>query len=116
MVQLGVKKAPDIPPEVPLGLDLAKTPDDREVLEVLCAPSATGYPSFMGPGVPADRVAAVRAAYARSLKDPEFIKAITRQGLDIDPISAPELTNIVRSIYAQRHPAVERARDLLPAR
>jgi tripartite-type tricarboxylate transporter receptor subunit TctC len=115
MVQLGMKKAPDIPPEVPLGLDLAKTPDDREVLEVLCAPSATGYPSFMGPGVPADRVAAVRAAYARSLKDPEFIKAIT-QGLDIDPISAPELTNIVRSIYAQRHPAVERARDLLPAR
>ena len=116
MVQLGVKKARDIPPEVPLGLDLAKTPDDREVLEVLCAPSATGYPSFMGPAVPADRIAAVRAAYAQSLKDPEFSKAITLQGLDIDPISARELTDIVRSIYAQRHSAVERARDLLPAR
>jgi tripartite-type tricarboxylate transporter receptor subunit TctC len=65
---------------------------------------------------PADRVAAVRAAYVQSLKDPEFIKAVARQGLDIDPISARDLTNIVRSIYAQRHSAVERARDLLPAR
>lgn len=116
LVQLGVKKAPDIPPEVPLGLDLAKTPDDRKVLEVLCAPSATGYPSFMGPGVPADRVAAVRAAYVKSLSDPEFVKAITQQGLDIDPISAGELTNVVRGIYAQQPSAVERARDLLTAR
>jgi tripartite-type tricarboxylate transporter receptor subunit TctC len=66
--------------------------------------------------VPADRIAAVRAAYVQSLKDPEFIKAITRQGLDIDPISARELINIVRSIYAQRHSAVDRARELLPAR
>jgi tripartite-type tricarboxylate transporter receptor subunit TctC len=116
LVQLGLKKALDIPSDVPLGLDLAKTPDDREALEVLCAPSATGYPSFMGPGVPADRIAAVRAAYAQSLKDPEFIKVITREGLDIDPIGADELTNIVRSIYALPQFAVKRAGDLLPTR
>jgi tripartite-type tricarboxylate transporter receptor subunit TctC len=116
MVQLGVKKAPDIPPEVPLGLDLAKTPEGREVLAVLCAPSATGYPSFVGPGVPADRVAALRAAYLQSLKDPEFVAAVARQGLDIDPIGARELTDIVRGIYGQRHAAVDRARDLLSAR
>lgn len=116
LVQLGVKKAPDIPPEVPLGLDLAKTPEQRKVLEVLCAPSATGYPSFMAPGVPADRLAAIRAAYVQSLRDPDFIKVITRQGLDVDPIGAPELTDIVRDIYAQPQSAVERARALLPAR
>jgi tripartite-type tricarboxylate transporter receptor subunit TctC len=116
LVQLGLTKAPDIPPDVPLGLDLAKTPDDRKVLEVLCAPSATGYPSFMGPAVPADRVAAVRLAYAQSLKDPEFIKVVAREGLDIDPISAGELTDIVRGIYALPQSAVERAGGLLPAR
>ena len=78
LVQLGVKKAPDIPADVPLGLDLAKTPEDRQVLEVLCAPSATGYPSFMGPGVPKERVEAIRAAYLQTLKDPEFIEAVTK--------------------------------------
>ena len=115
LVQLGVKKAPDIPQDVPLGLDLAKSPDDRKVLEVLCAPSATGYPSFMGPGVPKERIDAVRSAYEQSLKDPEFAEAVQRQGLDLDPIGAEELTNVVRGIYALPAAAVERARELLPA-
>ncbi|MFL5001554.1 MAG: hypothetical protein ACJ8DY_14330, partial [Xanthobacteraceae bacterium] len=35
IVQLGVKKMPDIPADVPLALDLAKSPEDRQVLEVL---------------------------------------------------------------------------------
>ena len=115
LVQLGVKKAPDIPPDVPLGLDLARTPQERQVLEALCAPSATGYPSFMGPGVPADRVEAIRNAYVQSLKDPELIAGIEKQGLDLDPISAQELADIVRGIYALPPAAVEGARDLLPA-
>ncbi|MEA2905306.1 MAG: hypothetical protein QOI12_2693 [Alphaproteobacteria bacterium] len=115
LVQLGVKKAPDIPADVPLGLDLAKSPEDRQVLEVLCAPSATGYPSFMGPGVPKERVEAIRAAYVATMKDPEFADLLRRQNLDLDPIGADELTGIVRGIYAMPDAAVERARDLLPA-
>jgi tripartite-type tricarboxylate transporter receptor subunit TctC len=113
LVQLGVRKSPDIPAEVPLALDLAKSPEDRQVLEVLCAPSATGYPSFMGPGVPKERVDAIRAAYAAAMKDPEFIDAVRKGGLDIDPISAEELTSVVRSIYALPDAAVARARELL---
>ena len=115
LVQLGVRKAPDIPPDVPLGLDLARTPEERQVLEVLCAPSATGYPSFMGPGVPKERVDAVRRAYLQSLKDPEFIEAVQKQGLDLDPVGAEELAAVVRGIYALPEAAVEGARDLLPA-
>jgi hypothetical protein len=114
LVQLGVKKSPDIPADVPLALDLAATAEDRQVLEVLCAPSATGYPSFMGPGVPRGRVEAVRAAYAAAMKDPEFIDAVLKGGLDIDPIGAEELTAVVRSIYALPDTAVARARELLP--
>jgi tripartite-type tricarboxylate transporter receptor subunit TctC len=114
IVQLGVKKAPDIPAEVPLALDLARTPEDRQVLEVLCAPSATGYPSFMGPGVPKERVEAIRAAYAAAIKDPDFVEAILKSGLDIDPIGAEELTDVVRGIYALPEAAVARARELLP--
>ncbi len=115
LVQLGVKKAPDIPADVPLGLDLARTQQDRQVLEVLCAPSATGYPSFMGPGVPKERVQAIRSAFVQTMKDPEFIDAVQRQGLDLDPIAADELAGIVRGIYALPEAAIERARDLLPA-
>jgi tripartite-type tricarboxylate transporter receptor subunit TctC len=113
LLQLGVRKAADIPAAVPLGLDLAKTPGDRALLEVLCAPSATGYPSFMGPDVPKDRIAAVRAAYEQSLKDPEFLAAVRKQNLDLDPIGADELTDTVRHIYELPNEAIERARALL---
>jgi hypothetical protein len=115
LVQLGVKKAPEIPFDVPLGLDLAGSPQERQVLEVLCAPSATGYPSFMGPGVPKERVDAIRNAYRQSLQDAEFIEAVQRQGLDLDPIGADELADVVRGIYALPEAAVEGARELLPA-
>jgi tripartite-type tricarboxylate transporter receptor subunit TctC len=115
VVQLGVKKAPDIPTEVPLGLDLAKTREDRQVLEVLCAPSATGYPSFMGPGVPEDRIEAVRIAYDQTLQDPEFLDLARKQSLDVNPIKWKELTATVRGIYALPDAAIDRARELLPA-
>jgi tripartite-type tricarboxylate transporter receptor subunit TctC len=115
LVQLGIKKAPDVPANIPLGLDLAKSPEARQVLEVLCAPSATGYPSFMGPGVPMERIDAMRRAYEQSLQDPEFVQAVTREGLDLDPIGANELTDVVRHIYDLPQAAIERARELLPA-
>ena len=114
IVQLGVAKAAEVPSDVPLALDLARNAEDRQVLELLCAPSATGFPSFMGPGVPAERVAAIRAAYAAALKDPDFIDIANRQGLDIDPIPADEISKIVRDLYAAPPAAIEQARLLLP--
>lgn len=113
IVQLGTAKAADIPADIPLALDLAKTPQDRQTLLVLCAPSATGYPSFMGPNVPPDRVAAIRAAYAQTMKDADFKALIDKQNLDLDPIGADELTAIVKSIYDLPDAAVDRARDIV---
>jgi hypothetical protein len=60
-------------------------------------------------------VEAIRSAYLQSLKDPEFIEAVQRQGLDLDPIEAGELAEVVRGIYALPEGAVEGARELLPA-
>jgi tripartite-type tricarboxylate transporter receptor subunit TctC len=66
LVQMGLDKAPDLP-DVPLALDLAKTPEDREAMELIFAATTIGWPSIMPPGVPAERVAAVRAAYNQTL-------------------------------------------------
>ena len=56
----------------------------------------------MGPGVPKERVGAIRAAYVAAMKDPEFAEFVRRQSLDLDPIGADELTD-------------NRARDLCDA-
>ncbi len=114
IVQLGLRKAHDIPADVPLALDYAKNHEDRQVMELISAPSETGYPSFMGPGVPADRVAAIRAAYAKTMQDPEFQAALKKQSLEFDPISGEEIQKIVHDLYSLPEPVKAKARTLLP--
>ncbi|MDB5651009.1 MAG: tripartite tricarboxylate transporter family receptor [Hyphomicrobiales bacterium] len=114
LVQLGLEKAKGISPDVPLALDLAKTAEDRAVLEILCAPGAMGYPSFMGPGVPADRLWAVRKAYEDALKDPQFLELAARQQLEIDYVSPRELEKTVRTLYEAPPSAIERVMQMIP--
>lgn len=114
LVQFGMERQPDIPANVPLAIDLVKSPEDRQVLEVIIGPGAMGYPSFMGPKVPEDRVTAIRAAYVKTMKDPAFIDLIKKQQLDLEPISAEELTKTVKAIYNKPKAAIERARQLIP--
>jgi tripartite-type tricarboxylate transporter receptor subunit TctC len=113
IVQLGLEKSADVPAEVPLALDLAQSIEDRQVLEILCAPSATGFPSFMGAGVPNERIEAIREAYRQTMRDPEFIEATKKQVMDVDPIEATEIERIVKTMYSSSPAAVARARDIV---
>ena len=56
-------------------------------MELIFSPISLGYPSFMGPGVPKDRVAALRQAFAPTMRDPEFARLLQPQSLPFDPIS-----------------------------
>ena len=72
LVQAGVEKEPELP-NVPLILDLPVAPaQDRPLLAVHGARSTVGRPLATTPGVPADRVAALRRA---------FDAAVTRPGI-----------------------------------
>jgi tripartite-type tricarboxylate transporter receptor subunit TctC len=114
IVQFSLVKSPDIPADVPLALDFAKNAADRQAMEVIVAPTATGYPSFMGPGVPPERVAAIRTAYEKALKDPEFLTMMQKESMAINPIGADEIIKVVHDIYALPPEAIKRASELLP--
>jgi hypothetical protein len=103
-----------VPDEVPLLLDLAKTAEDRQVMELIFGPAATGYPSFMGPGVPKERVDAIREAYRKTLQDPEFQQLLVKQRLELDPIEGVEIAAVVKKLFSLPPAIVERARELLP--
>ena len=112
-VQLGVEKSPRIPGDVPVALDLTKNDDDRQVMRLVSSPATLGYPSFMGPGVPAERVAAMRHAFDQAVKDPRFIEVMKNQGLPIDPLPGADVQKIIADIYAAPPAAVARARKLM---
>jgi tripartite-type tricarboxylate transporter receptor subunit TctC len=115
LVQLGLAKYDKISPNVPLAMDLAQTDEGRRVIELICSPGATGYPSFMGPGVPDDRIEAMRAAYVKVMQDQRFLAVLKQQNLSADPMSGEEIEKIVKSIYAMPALIKERAKDLMPS-
>ena len=82
LAQFGLQKARDLP-DLPLALDFAKTPEDRQVMELIFAPLALGYPSFMGPGVPSERVEIMRRAFDRAQDGGRYLRArsITAWGI-----------------------------------
>jgi hypothetical protein len=79
---MGLRKHPDLA-AVPLISDFAKTAEDRQVFEFLFAPQEMGRPFFAPPGVLAERVQALRAAFEQILKDAQFLAEADRLGLEV---------------------------------
>jgi len=113
LVQMGLEKEPAIP-EVPFVLDLVTNPDDRLLLTASFAPLQSGRPYLMPPGVPADRVAAMQAAFMDTFKDPEFVAEANKRGLGVNsPRSGRELQELLERVYTKT-PAhvIERLRKI----
>jgi tripartite-type tricarboxylate transporter receptor subunit TctC len=96
LYQTGLKKSPDIPAHVPLILDFAKTPEDRAVLELKFAAYAMGYPIFGTPGIPPDRLAALRKALSQTLADPITKADAAKLRIDIAPVTGEAMESIVK--------------------
>jgi len=75
---------------VPLAVDFAKTLENRRVMELIYSSETFGRPYMMSPGVPAERVAALRQAFMTAMRDPELLAEAGKIGLVIDPISGEE--------------------------
>jgi tripartite-type tricarboxylate transporter receptor subunit TctC len=83
------------------------------VLRLLSAPSAIGRPIFTTPGVPEDRVKALRAAFDATIKDPAFIEEAKKAQMEIDPVSGEELQRIVADIVATPEKVAKRLADII---
>ncbi len=112
IAQIGIKKEPDLQ-HVPLLTELATNADDRALLELLSAPVAIGRPIFSTPDVPADRVAALRAAFDATMKDADFLAEASKIDLDIDPVGGAELEKIVASVISAPKPIADRLANII---
>lgn len=107
ITQVGLRKEPELP-NVPLLMDLAKNPEDKAALRLLSTPTAIGRPLYTTPGVPAERVAALRRAYDLTVKDPEYLADMKKAGLEVNSISGEEIQKLVAEVVATPKPIVER--------
>jgi tripartite-type tricarboxylate transporter receptor subunit TctC len=108
LVQAGLKKDPELP-DVPLVLDKAKTDEQRAILKLFLTSQETARPFTAPPGIPADRQAALTAAFDATMKDAEFLAEAKKLNLDINPLSGKEITKLMQELYATPKPIVEKA-------
>jgi tripartite-type tricarboxylate transporter receptor subunit TctC len=110
--QWGLKKHPDLP-DVPLVLDLAKTDADKQALRLALARLEYGRPFFLPPGVPAERVEALRRAFDAAMKDPELVAEAEKSKIEIDPVRGEEVAELVKQVNATPSEVVARVRTAL---
>jgi hypothetical protein len=112
IVQMGLDKLADLP-AVPAALDLVSDPVKKQVLTLILIRQEPGRPVAAPPGVPADRLAALRRAFDLTMKDPDFAAEAEKLQLEIEPLTAAEIDKLLATAYATPKPVVQQAAELL---
>jgi tripartite-type tricarboxylate transporter receptor subunit TctC len=101
LVQTHGKGHPDLNAAgVPLAVSFAKTPEQKQILDLFFSQSAFGRPYILPPDVPQERAEALKKAFADTMADPEFKADAKRMRLDVDTVPADEVQTTVAKIYA----------------
>ena len=98
LVQMSLSKHPDLP-DVPLIMDLAKTDEQRQIFKMIFARQTMGRPYAAPPGLPADRLAALRKAFMDTMTDRNFLDEAEQSKFEINPVDGQELEALVEEVY-----------------
>jgi tripartite-type tricarboxylate transporter receptor subunit TctC len=108
IVQAGLRKEPELA-DVPFALDLARTDEQRQILKLVLVSQEMARPFAAPPGLPADRKAALLAAFEATLRDGNFLAEARRETLDIAPVSAHEVDSLLAEVYATPKAVADKA-------
>ncbi|AMN45430.1 Bug family tripartite tricarboxylate transporter substrate binding protein [Rhodoplanes sp. Z2-YC6860] len=112
LLQAGADSRPELK-GVPNVLNLARTGEEKQLLEFLYAGQDIGRPFVAPPGLPPERLKMLRDAFAATMKDPEFAEDVRRSKLDLEPVDGAGLAELIAKIYATPKPIVERVSNLI---
>ena len=115
LIQVGMEKEPALP-DVPLLRDQPVRAEDKLLLEFMSRAVTVGRPLATTPGVPPERVAALRKAFEQTLRDPEFIADAKRQNAEVRPMPGEQLAQLYRDIIGAPQDVKDRVKAALEPR
>ncbi len=115
LVQVALEKHPDLP-NVPLLIDLAPNDETRQVLKVIVASQAFARPFAAPPGLPPERAAALRTAFAQTMKDPAFLAEAKSLGLEVRPLPPERIDQLLDELYKTPPPLLSKAKAAVGGR
>jgi tripartite-type tricarboxylate transporter receptor subunit TctC len=110
--QSGIKSHSDLK-GIPLVHELATTEDGRRILEFQNSDAGIGWSVVAPPGVPAERVAILRAAFDKTVADPGFLADAKKRNFEVNPATGQELEAVVARTVATPAEALVRLKQIL---
>jgi len=108
IVQAALKKEPEIA-TVPLATDLAKIPEQLQIIKLLLVSQAMARPFAAPPDIPADRKAALIAAFDATMKDTDFLTEAQKLSFDVRPVNATTIDAMLAEVYQTPKDVIARA-------
>ena len=117
MIQFGrVDRLPALK-DVPTAREVARTPEDRQLIEFTETPLMMAFPFAAPPGVPADRVAILRQAFRDTMNDKAYQSDVEKSKLEYSPKYGDEVQEILATMartpkaVTDRYKAIEGSRS-----
>jgi tripartite-type tricarboxylate transporter receptor subunit TctC len=93
--------------------EMAKNAEDRQLIELIVSGTQLGRPLATTPGVPEQRLKALRDAFAATMQDPEFLEEARKLNFEVDPVLGDALQKVVSRVLTTPRSVAERARPIL---
>jgi tripartite-type tricarboxylate transporter receptor subunit TctC len=114
LVQVGLEEEPELTRlGIPQIWKYVKSDDDRKSVELIVSQQVFGRPYLAPPGVPADRIAILRAAFAATMQDKEFLAEAEKLRVAVEPSSGERVQQLVEKIYGAPKATIDRAKELV---
>lgn len=111
-VQIALERDPQFP-DSPALIEFAKDARTKQILQLILAPMAMDRPILTPPGVPADRVAVLKAAFHAAMLDPAFLADAKKQRIEVKEVSGEKVTHIIAGAFAMPPDVVKAANDAM---
>ncbi len=95
---------------VPRTLDLAKTDEQKAILEIVYSQGTFARPYFVAHETPPDRVRALRRAFFDTWKDTEVLQEMKKMRHEVEPTSGEDMEQMLVRIYASPPEILEKTR------
>jgi tripartite-type tricarboxylate transporter receptor subunit TctC len=93
--------------------ELVRGEEDQQIVQVVSLPTALGYAHWVAPGVPAERIQALRTAYAATMDDPEFLAEARKLNMEIRAQTGAQVTALTAQVIATPKPVLARTATIL---
>ena len=114
LVQVALEPDPELTGRgVPPLWRYIKRDEDRKAVELIVTQQMFQRPYLAPPGVPAEQVAILRAAFMATMRDKDFLADAEKTRIDVAPSSGEKVQELVERLYATPKAIVERARELV---